>query len=93
MIESESLNIRLENIMNQCRFLVLTISSTCIKMNSNFDMTKILKLLSKTSEGALKRRTDKLVKQKENFLIRENYFILLCWQLSLDHEENLMLFE
>jgi hypothetical protein len=80
-----------ENIMNQSRFLILTISSLCIKKTLDFPITTLLKLLAKTSNGAIKSRAIKLAKQDKTFLIKQNYFVMICWQLSLDQEENLML--
>ena len=82
-----------ENIMNQSRFLILTIASNCIKNNKQFNFKKLFKILVKNSKGALEKRAKKLLIQDKTFLLEQNYYVWICWQLSLDQEETVLLLE
>ena len=82
-----------ENIMNQSRFLILTIASNCVRNNKQYEVKKLLKILEINSYGALKLRARKLQNQDKIFLVEQNYYVWVCWQLSLDQEETLLLFE
>ena len=82
-----------EHIMNQSRFIILTIASNCVKSEKQFNMKPLLKTLVKTSHGALKYRAKRLLKSDKKFLVEQNYYIWICWQLSLDQEETVLLLE
>ena len=79
--------------MNQSRFLILTIASNCVRNNKQYEIKKLLKILEINSYGALKLRARKLQNQDKIFLVEQNYYVWVCWQLSLDQEETLLLFE
>jgi hypothetical protein len=85
--------LRKENIMNQLRFLILTVASECIKNSKTTNLKNLLKVLENYSQGALKIRAKKLSNQNTMFLINRNYFFLVIWQLSLDHEEASLLID
>ena len=80
-----------ENIMNQSRFLILTIASNYSRNSKKFNIKHLLSLLAKSAIGALRKRAQKLIKQDKMFLLDNNYYIWVCWQLSLDHEETTFL--
>lgn len=80
-----------EDIINQTRFLILNIASHCIRNNSGCDLTNLIKILSKNSTGNLRLKCQKLLKENNRFLNKETWYLWICQELSIDHEENLSL--
>ena len=76
-----------ENIMNQSRFLILTIASNCIKNNKQFNFKKLFKILVKNSKGALEKRAKKLliqdIKKKGIKVVSQLLYLFLFYVLLL----------
>ena len=83
---------RKDNIANHARFLILSISSHCVKTQEIYDVTKLLKLLVKNSTSTLRTSAKNLLINRDQFFNCANWHYTICWQLSLDKEENLALF-
>ena len=86
------MNLRSDDIANHARFIILSISSHCVKTGEEYDITNILNLLLRNSHGQLKLTAKKLTKLAKSFIMQETWHFAVCWQLSLDEEENLALF-
>ena len=82
-----------EEMINQIRFLVLTISSECSKKDVVFDILPLLKLLKKLAGGKLNEIINNLLKDKYAYLEKSSWYFLVCQSLSLDREESTSLFE
>ena len=77
--------------VNQVRHMILSIAGKSCKTGLDFDLTKLLKILVRNSEGSIKKTARKLIRDKKSFLTVKCWMFIICRQLSLDHEENISL--
>jgi hypothetical protein len=78
---------RAEDIVNQTRFMILTIASDCIKNDNYFNLLPLLKLLKKSANGQLDDPVNEILVMEKLFLTKSTWFFLICQNLSLDKEE------
>jgi hypothetical protein len=74
--------------VNQVRHMILSIAGKSCKSGSDFNLTKLLRILVRNAEGSIKIKAKKLIKDKTSYLTVECWMFMICRQLSLDHEEN-----
>ena len=77
--------------VNQVRHMILTIAGNSCKSTSEIDLTKLLRILKRNSEGSIKTIVKKLLKDRNSYLTTSCWMFTICIQLSLDYEENLSL--
>ena len=82
---------RTEDIVNQSRFMILTIASDCIRNEKEFYLTPLLKLLKTAANGQLDESVDEILKTEKLFMTKSTWYFLICQNLSLDKEEILSL--
>ena len=75
--------------VNQVRHMILTIAGKSCEIKSDIDLTKLLRILVRNSEGSIKTIAKKLLRDKNSYLTTSCWMFTICRQLSLDHEENL----
>ena len=75
--------------VNQVRHMILTIAGKSYKSSTEIDLTKLLRILIRNSEGSIKITAKKLLRDKNSYLTINCWMFTVCRQLSLDHEENL----
>jgi hypothetical protein len=80
-----------EDKINQCRHMILSIAGGAYDDGTNVDLAKLLKLLSKISTGEIRDICRKLLKDRLSYLNSETWMFTICWKLSLDKTENLTL--
>ena len=74
--------------VNQVRHMILTIAGKSCRSTSEIDLTKLLRILMRNSEGSIKTTAKKLLKDKTSYLTVSCWMFMICRKLSLDHEEN-----
>ena len=82
---------RTEEIMNQLRFMILTIASDCVKNSTSYNLLPMLKLLAKTPDKTFQELVKNLIKNRNNFLTKTSWMFYICWTLSLDKAEAMRL--
>ena len=75
--------------VNQVRHMILTIAGKSCVSTSEIDLTKLLRILIRNSEGSIKIIAKKLLKDRHTYLTISCWMFTVCRQLALDHEENL----
>jgi hypothetical protein len=74
--------------VNQVRHMILTIAGKSCESSSEVDLTKLLRILMRNSEGSIKITAKKLLRDKKSYLNISCWMFTICRQLSLDFEEN-----
>ena len=82
------MKVSVEEKLNQVRHMILTIAGKATISKTDIDLTNLLKILIKNSNGSIKNTAKKLLSDKNTYLTVNCWMVMICKQLSLDHDEN-----